>query len=373
MNRPISVMYFIDSMNFGGAEILLLNLASGLKKRGYQVSVRYSTPGPLVKEFEEIDIPVVRLPRFARVDPFLLMRMWREIRQEKPDIVHTHLFKSDFHGRIAARLAGVPVVVSTLHNCDNWARNPVLSKIYGLTARFADKIIAVSQEVKDFAVDVGLSRAEYLETIPNAVPFEQFRKDNILRQKIRSEMNISENSPVLGIVARLSEQKDHSNFIHAANLIYREVPEARFLIVGEGPLRKPLEDLVNSLDLEHVIIFSGARRDIRAIYSALDILVFSSRWEGLPVALLEGMAAELPIVATAVGGIPETLKDQTMGYLVPPADAMALANACLRLVKNPEKRQKMGAVAYEHVKSNYCVDAMVNATFELYQTLLQGV
>jgi glycosyltransferase involved in cell wall biosynthesis len=373
MSRPISVMYFIDSMNFGGAEMLLLNLASALKKRGYRVSVRYSTPGPLVKEFEKIDIPVVRLPRLARVDPFLLLRMWREILLEKPDIVHTHLFKSDFHGRIAARLAGVPVVVSTLHNCDNWAKNPVLSRIYGLTARLADKIIAVSQEVKDFAVSVGLSRTEYLEIIPNAVPFEQFRKNNVLRKKVRSELNISENGPVLGIVARLSEQKDHANFIQAAKLIYQEVPETHFLIVGDGPLRKSLEDLANSLDLGHVVIFCGARRDIRAIYSALDILVFSSRWEGLPVALLEGMAAELPIVATAVGGIPGTLKDQMMGYLVPPADTVALANACLQLVKNPEMRRKMGTAGYEHVKSNYSVDTMVNATFKLYQTLLQGV
>ncbi|MEW5829394.1 MAG: glycosyltransferase [Chloroflexota bacterium] len=371
MSPAVRVMQIIDGLNFGGAEVLLRDLTRGLLARGYKVTARYSTPGPIAEEIGHMGVPVKRLPRLGRVDPFLLLRMWREIRRERPDVVHTHLFKSDFHGRLAARLAGVPVIVSTLHNCHNWARNPVLGRTYGLTARFADEIIAVSDEVRDHAVRYAHLDEKKVTTIPNAIPVERFEDARTLGPGIRKELGIPMEATVLGIVARLTEQKDHANFLRAAAIIAEAAPGTRFLVAGEGPLRASLADLAASLELAEVVTFTGARKDIPAIYGAMDVLVFSSRWEGLPVALLEGMASGLPVIATRVGGIPEVLEHGVGGIIVPPSDPAALAVACLKLIRNPVLGQQMGAAGLAHVKAHYSIDAMVEATSRLYQSLLR--
>lgn len=370
MKPAVRVMQIIDSMAFGGAEVLIRGLTCGLLERGYEVMVRYSTPGPIAEEIKAMNIPIARLPRLGRLDPSLLLRMWLEIRREKPDVVHTHLFKSDFHGRIAARLAGVPVVVSTLHNCDRWATNPLLGNIYGITSRLADRLIAVSQEVQDYAIRYGLGSSGRIVTIPNAIPLERFERNPILGEEIRREFHISDSAPLIGIVARLTQQKDHATFLQAAARISEVQPDSRFLIVGEGPLRETLVDQARSLGLSEVVIFCGGRPDMQAIYSSLDVLVFSSRWEGLPVALLEGMAAELPVVATNVGGISGVLRDGEMGRIVPPGEATLLADACLELIADPAKRRQMGQIARAHIYSSYSMDAMVDTTSNLYQSLL---
>ena len=373
MSQPVRVMQIIDSLNYGGAEILLRDLTRGLLSRGYKVRVCYNTPGPLIDEFAAMSVSMVQLPRLARVDPVLLWRMWREIRRERPDIVHTHLFKSDFHGRLAARLANVPVVISTLHNCHRWAKNPVLGSTYGITARSADHIIAVSEEVREHAIRYAHIPSQKVETIDNAILIERFLDIRELGLSIRQEFNIPVNVPLVGIIARLSKQKDHANFLQAAVHILQKVPQTRFLIVGEGPLRSSLEALTESLNLTEAVIFCGARQDIPSILGALDMLVFSSKWEGLPVALLEGMASSLPVVSTNVGGVPGVIKDGITGLLVPPSNAELLAQACLQLIEDPLLRRKMGLEAQTHIQTNYSMDAMVNKITQLYLSLLENV
>ena len=366
-------MQIIDSMHFGGAEVLLRDLTHGLLERGYWVDVCYSTPGPIAEEIKAMGVSIKRLQRFFRIDPFLLLQIYQAIRQAKPQIVHTHLFKSDFHGRIAARLAKVPVVISTLHNCHAWAKRPLLGWTYGLTARFADEIIAVSDEVRDYALRYAFLDAETVVTIPNAIPINRFVDTQPSGLLLRKELGLTLETPLVGIVARLTEQKNHLNFLRAVVLILEQFPETRFLIVGDGPLRVELEILAVELKISHAVIFTGVRKDIPAVFGALDLLVFSSKWEGLPVALLEGMAASLPIVATKVGGIPGVLSNNVTGLLVPSDDPIALANACIRLLKNPELRKRMGEAGNVLVRENYNMKVMVEKTVSLYQTLLRSV
>ena len=370
MSRKIHVLQIIDSMAFGGAEVLLRDLSSGLLAHDMQVSVCYNTSGPIAQQIEAAGIPVTRLPRFARVDPYLLWQTYRQIKKLKPDIVHTHLFKSDFHGRLAARMAGVPVVISTLHNCHNWAKNPVLGGIYGANARLADHVIAVSDEVRDYAVEHIHVDPKKLSTIANAVPLSRFGRDAAARNSVRAEFGISSGAPLVGIIARLTEQKDHDNFLHAAKIILRDQPEAKFLVVGEGPLAESLKALSLSLGIDRSVMFCGNRSDIPAVMSALDVLVFSSRWEGLPVALLEGMASSLPVVSTRVGGVPGVIQNGETGVLVPPADSQSLADACLLLIKDPALREKMGQAGNIHVRANYGMDGMVEKIANLYRSLL---
>jgi glycosyltransferase involved in cell wall biosynthesis len=372
MKQSFYVLQIIDSMGFGGAEVLLRDLTRSLLAHGQRVGVCYNTDGAIAAEIKDMGVTVTRFPHFGRVDPILVFRLFRWIKQMKPDIVHTHLFKSDFHGRLAAHLAGTPLIISTLHNCHNWARNPILGNIYGANARLADHIIAVSDEVREYAIKYLHIDPQKVTTIANAVPLDRFGDNRAAGRKVRQEFNIPPSTALIGIVARLTEQKDHENFLHAAQKILIQSPDTRFLIVGDGPLGDSLKALSVNLGMQNSVIFSGLRQDIPAVMGALDMLVFSSRWEGLPVALLEGMASFLPVVSTNVGGVPGVLQDGVMGLLVPPADAEALASACLSLIKDPELRNRMGQAGSTHVQSHYGMDGMVNKTISMYQTLLQN-
>jgi glycosyltransferase involved in cell wall biosynthesis len=365
------ILQLIDGLKIGGAEILLRELSVGLVHRGFRVSVGYSSAGPLVQELTALGLPLTHLPRMMRIDPILFLGMIGLIRRESPQIVHTHLFKSDFHGRLAARMAGVPVVVSTLHSVDRWAQERLLGKSYGWTARFADRVIAVSEDVRRFhAAYTGIPE-EKLVTIENGVDIGRFAGLESGGRTIRKEFGFDNAALVFGVVGRLTPPKDHSTFLKAAALILEKAPQARFLIVGEGSLRKDLELQAQKIGLGNALIFTGLRKDIPAVLAALDVLVFSSLWEGLPVALLEGMAAARPVVATAVGGIPEVVVPDKSAFLVPPGDVVALSQACLRLAADPAIRRSMGQAGLERVAARYSIGAMIDCTAALYAKLLQ--
>lgn len=373
MTTRLHVLHLIDGLAVGGAEVLLRETAAGLLRRGYQVTVGYSTPGPLVADLEKLGLKPVQLSRMARIDPTLLVGMVKLIRSEQPHVVHTHLFKSDFHGRLAARLAGAPVVVSTLHNADIWARRWPLGMLYGATGRyFADKVIACSDEVREYHLKHTGLPAEKTLTIENGVdlaPFQGREQDGL---RIRSEFGFAHDAPVFGIIGRFKPQKDHATFLQAAAQVLRQVPSARFLVVGDGPLRPELEEQARSLGLFPALVFAGLRSDIPAIMAAFDVLVFSSRWEGLPVTLLEGMAASRAVVATAVDGIRGVAVPEQTALLVPPGNPDALAQACISLAYQPDVRQAMGQAGLERVRQRYSLEAMIERTLGLYHQLLQA-
>jgi glycosyltransferase involved in cell wall biosynthesis len=368
--RRVHVLHIIDGLKVGGAEVLLLDLVRGLLSLGYRVSICYSTPGPLQSEFSGLGIQMSRLRRLARLDPLLLVGMCRTIRRDPPQIVHTHLFKSDMHGRLAGRLSGVPVVTSTLHSMDAWAESSLLGRVYGATARWAERLIAVSEEVRRYHIERTGVAADKVCTIPNGVRLERFSGQDRAGLALRRELGVKQDCPLVAIVGALKPAKDHASFLRAAARIRQALPQARFLVVGDGPLRGQLEDQAASLGLGSAIVFCGLRRDIPEVLAAVDLLVFSSRWEGLPVSLLEGMAAACPVVATAVGGIPGVIVDQSTGRLVPPGEPDALAAACLSLLEHPEWSRELGMAGQARVAAEYSMGAMVRRTSELYQELL---
>ena len=368
---PAHILHLIDGLKIGGAEVLLRELSVGLVRRGFRVSIGYSSSGPLVQELTALGLPLTRLPRLMRIDPILFLGMINLIRKKSPQIVHTHLFKSDFHGRLAARIAGAPVVISTLHSVDRWAQEGSLGRLYGWTARFADLLIAVSEDVRRFHGAYTGIPEEKLVTIENGVDIHRFDGLESAGRAVRKEFGFDNAALVFGVVGRLTPPKDQSTFLKAAALVLQKAPQARFLLVGEGPLRKDLELQAQEIGLGNALIFTGLRKDIPAVLAALDVLVFSSLWEGLPVALLEGMAAARPVVATAVGGIPEVVLPDKSAFLVPPGDADVLAQACLRLASDSATRRSMGQAGLERVVARYNIDAMIDRTAALYAKLLQ--
>ena len=370
MIKPIHVLQMVDSLGVGGAERLVYELVYKLVVDGYRVSVCCCETGPFARDLERIGVPVSCLPWKARIDPALLARMVTTIRRDPPQIVHTHLFKSDFHGRLAARLTGVPVVVSTLHNCNEWAKNFFLGFTYGLSTWQANQIIAVAEEVRDYAIRYFHIPASRIITIPNAVDIKRFENNEAAGMRLRVELKIKANAPLIGIVARLDPQKNHKTFLQAAAIVRQTNPAARFVIAGDGELRQSLMKSAVELGLADAVVFCGQRNDIPAIMAALDILVLSSLYEGLPIALLEGMAASRPIVATNVGGIPGLVIDGETGLLVPPANAEALANACIRLIADPVLRTRMGRTGNAQVRKRNSLDEMNAKIIGIYAQLL---
>jgi glycosyltransferase involved in cell wall biosynthesis len=366
----IHILHLIDGLTFGGAETLLRDLAAGLEKRGYRITVGYSTPGPFVQELENKGLVLKRIPRIGLVDPFFMLRMVRLMRSDPPQIVHTHLFKSDFHGRLAARLAGVPVVVSTLHNNDSWANYWLPGHLYGATAHWADRLIAVSSEVKTYHQNKTGVSLEKMLVIENGVDVSAFADREVEAKNIRNEFGIASEAPLLGIIGRLKPQKDLPTFLLAAKEILCEQPDARFLVVGDGPLRVELEEQAEKLGLFPALIFTGMRKDIPAILASLNILVISSLWEGLPVILLEGMAAARPAVSTAVDGILGVAIQNETAILTAPGVPSELAQSCLELIRNPQLAQRMGRAGYERAVSQYSLSAMIDRISALYVELL---
>lgn len=360
----------IDGLTFGGAETLLRDLASGLEDRGYRITVGYSTPGPFVQELANKNLKLIRISRFGLVDPFFMMKMIKLWRADPPQVVHTHLFKSDFHGRLAARLAGVPVVVSTLHNNDTWANNRLMGHLYGATAMWADRLIAVSPEVKEFHRSKTGVPEEKILVINNGVNVRAFSGYDEQAKQIRVEFGIAESAPLFGIVGRLKPQKNVAMFLMAAAEIIKLQPDARFLIVGDGPLQSDLELQAKNLGISSSVIFAGMRKDVPAILNALDVLVLSSLWEGLPVILLEAMAASLPVVSTTVDGVVGVVQPDVTTLLVTTSDHKALANACLRLARDPDLREKMGQAGLQRVSDHYSLDHMIDLVSSLYMELL---
>jgi glycosyltransferase involved in cell wall biosynthesis len=371
--KSLRILQVIDGMNIGGAEVLLVDLVRSLREAGHNVQVAYSSAGPMAARLAQMDVPLTQLPRLARVDPFLLLRLMRLMRREKPDLVHTHLFKSDLHGRLAARWTGVPVVISTAHNNDSWAKRAPLGWLYGRTARLADRIIAVSDEVRAYQIKYTFVPPEKIVTIDNGVDLRRFEGQDAAARALRAEFGIAPDAPLIGIIGRLSLQKDHVTFLQAAAQIRAVLPSARFLAVGDGPLRGELIAQARSLKLDEAVIFCGLRSDIPAVLAALDVLVFSSRWEGLPVTLLEGMAAARPIVSTAVGGVPGVVGDGESALLVPPGISSALADATLRVLRDPALAHRLGSAARERVREKYSLESMLEQTLALYEELWRNV
>jgi glycosyltransferase involved in cell wall biosynthesis len=325
-----------------------------------------------VQELADKGLTLKHIPRLAMIDPIFLLRMVRLMRLDPPQIVHTHLFKSDFHGRLAARLAGVPVVVSTLHNNDSCAKNRILGRIYGATARFADRLIAVSPEVREYHLDKTGVPASKIMVIENGVDVAAFSGHEVGAKAVRAEFGIAPTAPLFGIIGRLKPQKDLPTFLLAAVEILRQQSDARFLVVGDGPLREELETQAKELDLFPALIFTGMRKDISAIMTALDVLVLSSLWEGLPIILLEAMAAARPVVSTAVDGVRSVVLPDESALLVNTGSPASLADACVKLARDPALRQKLGSSGLKRVADFYSLDAMIDRISKLYEELLSG-
>lgn len=360
---PQTILYVIDSLKFGGAEVLLADLAACCRARGHRVEVAYFTPGPLQERFAALEIPTWRIARGGLATPWPVISLARRMRQLRPDIVHTHLRKSDLAGQLAARLAGVPLRIATIHNADPWRRKRLLAWIDARLTAGCQRRISVSPAVTSYLQRYASGYDETLVTIPNGVDTTRFDPDRDHAER-RAQWRLGTTDRIVGIVGRLEPQKDHATFIAAAASVAASDARARFVLVGDGPLRRDIERACNTSGHAERFVFAGLEHDMPAALAAMDLVVFSSRWEGLPIALLEAMAMAKAIVATDVGGVADALSEA--GVVVQPGDSAALANAMRRLLADERQARALGRRAREIVCRGYSLAQAHERTLALY-------
>ena len=359
----------------GGMKNHLLSLLKYLDND--QMETLVACPGgELARAFSQITNEVIDIPLKGNLSPITdfqcIMKLKDILKTKNISLMHAHGSKAALVGRIAARLAGTPVNFYTVHNSIFYAdwHNLKLKAMAWVETRLAhctDRIITVSDALRLEIINrEGLS-PDLPVTVYNGIETEQFYSASD-KPGLRRELGLPLDGKLVGTVARLSSQKGVSHFIKAIPKITEK--QAHFIITGDGPLREELESLTKQLNLQEVVIFTGARNDIPKLLAALDVFVMPSITEGLSIAILEAMASSLPVVASRVGGIPEIVQDGVTGILIPSRDENALAQAISELLTNEEKASSMGMAGHRQVELNYSAATMGKRVTELYMEAL---
>jgi glycosyltransferase involved in cell wall biosynthesis len=279
------------------------------------------------------------------------------------------MFHANLLGRISRKPAGVPILISTIHNMYEGARWRELANRY--TAPLSDVTTIISQKSAERMIQVGAISRERLKVIPNGVDTMRYSHSEAARKELRDEFN-AHGSFIWLAVGRFAEAKDHANMIRAYQRARQVKGDSLLLLAGEGSMRKQAEDLTEELGLNGQVKFLGVRNDIPELMSAADAYLMSSSWEGMPLVLLEAASCRLPIAATDVGGNSEVVVEGMTGFLVPPKDPEKLAGAMLRLMSLTEtERQAMGLSGRNYVEEHYSLDRITDRWEELYHKLMK--
>jgi glycosyltransferase involved in cell wall biosynthesis len=338
--EPIRLLALITKLELGGAQQVVLNTLQALSRTDYQLYLIAGQGGFLDADARAIPQIEVHLWRelLHPINPFwdmiTLVRLVRFMRQHRIQIVHTHSSKAGILGRLAAWLANVPCVLHTVHGWPFHERQNFL--VRGL-------LIAVSLATLQKGLAHRIGTPSLYQVIYPASDLRAFTPGTPREQRsLRLKFHVPLTAPLIGMVACLKPQKAPLQFVWASHLVSQVRPEARFLLVGDGPLRRGVEKEVQKLGLKDVFILAGWRRDVAEIMKGLDIFVLSSLWEGLPCVFSQAMSSGLAIVATDIEGAREAVHSGQSGILVPPANPQALSQAILSLLDSPATRKSMG-------------------------------
>jgi glycosyltransferase involved in cell wall biosynthesis len=380
---PIPLIHLITRLIVGGAQENTMLTADLLAKDRWAVDVisgpQTGPEGSLIDEVRQRGIPLTIEPTLVReINPVkditAFFRLWRFIKRGNYVIVHTHSSKAGILGRWAAKLAGTPIIVHTVHGWGHHDRqHPLVRNSYilleKLTLPFTDKLISVSPCDIEKGLRDGIGQPENYAIIRSGIELDRFGHPRVSRAETRAELGIPLNGPVVGTVTRLSPQKAPLDFVQAAGIIAQNLPEAWFVMVGDGPLRAQVEGLAAELGITDRLVLTGLRRDVPELMAAFDIFALSSLWEGLPRVLPQAMATGLPVVATAIDGNAEAVQDGLNGRLVPPSDPAALAQAVGELLGSPQLAVEMGAAGRQRALE-FSAQQMVDDIAALYTRLM---
>jgi glycosyltransferase involved in cell wall biosynthesis len=384
--KRVRILRIIARLNIGGPALHTTLLTERLDPRRYEARLIAGTEGPGEGNYLALHgaVPerVTVLPALGRQvkgvsDLVALYQLVGVMRRMRPHVVHTHTAKAGTLGRLAARLARVPVVVHTYHgHVLHGYFSPRTTRMFlafeRSLARWTDCLLAVSHTVRRELLAMGVGSPERFRVIPLGLDLDRYAGADAARGSLRSELGLAPDVPVVTIVARLVPIKAHEVFLRAARRVRDALPTSQFLVVGDGERRRPLEALATELGLDANVRFLGWRRDLERVYADAWVVALTSRNEGSPVSLIEAMAAGRPVIATRVGGVPDLIAQDVTGCLVPPDDPEALAVALVALLRDPDRRQALGKAARERVLPAFAADRLVADVDRLYQDLLRA-
>ena len=391
--EPISVVRIISRLNIGGPAIQAITLARQLEPLGYRTTLVRGHEEPAEGDMDYLaDALAVRpvLVPWLRRSPGwrdlpALLTLIGIIRRERPQIVHTHAAKGGTLGRLAALVAGIrrtprPILIHTFHghSLTGYFSPPaelIYRRIERFLARRTDALIAVSDEVRDELVGLGVADADHFEVVPLGFDLEPFgaspEERGRRRHRLRSELGIAADDQVVTLIARLVPIKRVDRFLRAARCLAVQRPGLHFLVVGDGELRGKLQASPEATALDGRLTWAGFRRDIPDVCFASDVVVLTSDNEGTPVSLIEAQAAGTPVVATRVGGVASVVRDGVGGFVVEPGDERAMANA-LAWVLDDRSVTERARAARDDMARAFSLDALVDQIDELYRRLLES-
>lgn len=365
------VLHLISSSGFLGAENVVLELAKESTKAGYWVAIgilenRNNLHMELADRAVNEGVKMRIFPCRGRFDKGTISSIRSFIKEENPNILHSHGYKANFYVLSANRWKVPWVVTNHL-----WKKTTFALKVYAyldsLLMRRANKVVAVSDEIAFEMMSKGIS-SQKITIIDNGVDLERFSMSR--NDKLRNSFGFNGTSKVIGTIASLTPEKGHIYLIEAVRKVVDVFPECRFLIVGDGIERESLEKRTSELGLTEKIVFTGRRKDIPEILSLLDVFVLPSLKEGLPVALLEAMAAGLPVIATKVGAIPKVIVNNETGILVEPRSSDSLSTAILGLLHDWQTTYNLASKGFQKVKIEYSSQLMSSRYLNLYKNIL---
>ncbi len=363
----MKILHIISSGGMYGAEAVILNMSRMLNEGPHRsmlgVFLNSSNPNLQLHECAiKEGIESHQIPCDGQIDRKAIARIQELVKRTRADVVHAHGYKADLYAYFALRASGIPLVST----CHNWIDNDPHGVFYGVLDRLIlrryARVVAVSEDVRQRLLRAGV-KAEKISSIRNGIDLRFFDRASA---GVKEELGWRA-YPVAGLVGRLSAEKGVDIFLHAAARVLAHCPDAKFIVTGDGPDRAELDALIGKLGIGGSVRMLGRRDDMPSVYASLDVMVSASRREGLPIAILEGMASRLALVATPVGEIPAVIQDGITGVLAPPKDPELLAAGIIELLRDPAKRERLGSAARQRVEDEFSASRMAAEYLRVYE------
>jgi glycosyltransferase involved in cell wall biosynthesis len=355
----MNVMQVIYSFGTGGSESVAKDIAINMKNHTTHSVTALESDGPLKQILNDAGIQTFVINKRPGEKFSPMLRLWKAMKEFEPDVVHTHHLYELFFAWPGALLSGARII-HTEHEYYSLMAPKVRFRLH-LLSKICNAVTGVNEETSEFlSKNVGIRNKVF--TVVNGIDLTRYR--SISRN--RNAVGLKEDDKVIGIVARLTPVKDHVTLLKAFRIVTELIPEAKLLIVGDGVARPHLESLTKYLALDSSVIFLGNRHDIPELLSCMDVVALSSKEEGLPLSILEALAASKPVVATKVGGIPRVVTPGETGLLVPPEDALSMANAIVSLLTNKDQAKQMGKNGRKLIEKKYDLKNSIDKYYSLY-------
>ena len=379
MSKKIKLLHVITHLPIGGAQDNTLYTVELLNKDKYDISLSCNLNGELVSRAKKVkhlklyDVPNLRREGSIINDIRAFLYLYKLIKKENFTIIHTHSSKAGFLGRIAAMLNKTPIVIHTIHGFAfhdymNSFKKNIFIYLEKLSAKWTHGLVTVSNLNKKKVVDLGIAPIEKLKNIYSGIDLTLFINEK--NDQFRKELNLDSNHLLLGSVGRLSNQKDPITMIEAFCIVIKRFPSAHLTLVGDGELRDEILIKINQLQLNGRVHLTGNKNDPWKIYHSLDLFIMSSIYEGLGRSITEALSCGVPVVCTSVEGVPEIVRDNETGILVPPKDPGALANGIIKSLNDMDNARAMAEEGRKFVNENFDVKKMLDDIDTLYDTFL---